>query len=235
MRARSAYDRLGADYYGPHHKTSRNFDEATRRAVLLAGLDIPPGLLLEPGCGRGRSQEFLGVEAERVVQLDSSLSMLDLSPREEALLRILHEAEELPFAAGQFSCVAAFLCDAFLGLNFLVEAKRVLVKRKGLLVGTTPSFEWGEALRRLRKIPLWEARFLTSRGEQIVAPSNLYTLAELEEMLSVAGFDPERTQVTPHTLPEIDSAVSPDIKDVAAQQGISVYEIPILYWFSAET
>ena len=127
MHDEAAYDRLAGEYYDAGHKTSRNFDEATRGALLTLNLRLPTnGLTLDAGCGRGRCGEFLQVPPSQVIQLDNSPAMLSFAGREPSLVRVLHDAEQLPFPSSEFSVVAAFLCDPFLGLNFLSEARRVL-------------------------------------------------------------------------------------------------------------
>lgn len=226
-----AYDALAAEYYDAGHLTSRNFDSTTKVAAADWRGKLPDGLILEPGAGRGRVGEFLGVPPDRVVQLDSSAKMLAFPDREAALLHVLHDAEELPFADAEFGCVAAFLCDGFLGLNFLSEAKRVL-KPGGVLYGTTPSYEWGSALRGLLGIDIMTTRFLLKSGPQMLAPSFLYRRAQLNEMLGRAGFASE-VEVREHTIPSGTSEVSPDITRAAESLGIGVNELPVLYSFRA--
>src|SRR5688572_10473153 len=122
------YSRIAKEYYDPVlHKTSRNFDEAGRPTLREWANDLPAeGLVLDAGAGRGRCTEFFGTDASRIVQLDSSREMLRLEGREDCIIKICHAAETLPFLDGQFAVVAGFLCDPFLGLNFLAESYRVL-------------------------------------------------------------------------------------------------------------
>ena len=229
----AAYDRIAYEYYDDVHKTSRNFDEATKAALKVAELVVPDGLVLEPGSGRGRCGEFLGLEPSRLVHLDNSTRMLALTPREDSLLRILHDAEHLPFSDADFSCVAAFLCDPFLGLNFLAEARRVL-RPGGILLGTTPSDQWGLALRKSLGIDPMMTRFVLRTGETIRVPSALFSVDELREMLSVAGFDPSGIAISAHPLPEGIEPVSPDIESSATSMGASVYALDIINLFIAQ-
>ena len=227
------YNQLAGEYYEDAHKTSRNFDLATKAA--FAGSEIPvpeDGLILEPGCGRGRAGEFLGVSPARVVQLDANEAMLRLPDREDCLVQVLDRAERLPFPAGQFACVSAFLCDPFLGLRFLAEAKRVL-RPGGLLVGTTPSFEWGAPLRKKLGLDLMVTRFKLNSGEVMTMPSALYPAPQLRQMLERAEFDPASIQVRPVRLPGEVPIVSPDIEIAAQEAGTSAQEIEILYLFTA--
>src|SRR4029453_6683308 len=108
------YDALASEYYDTSHKTSRNFDAATQEALRSLKLTLPDGLILDVGCGRGRCCEFLHVSPDRIVQLDNSIEMLKVVPREPAMLKVVHDAEELPFPYGEFATVAAFLCDPYL-------------------------------------------------------------------------------------------------------------------------
>lgn len=155
------YDQIAGEYYDAFHKTCRNFDQTTSRAIeSVRPLAPHSGLILDVGAGKGRCIELLGVDQNRIIQLDNSSVMLGLYPREPSLLRIQHDAEQLPFLDREFSCVTAFLCYPYLGLNFLSEAHRVL-RPGGLFLSTTPAYEWGTALRRGIAIDYSETRFKT--------------------------------------------------------------------------
>jgi SAM-dependent methyltransferase len=155
--------------------------------------------------------------------------MLSLQPREEARLRVLHDAEELPFPDRAFGSVVAFLCDAFLGLNFLSEAHRVL-QPGGVLCGTTPSHEWGVALRDELEIDVMSTRFILKGGVTHVS-SFLYPQSELNEMLVHTGFSD--VEVLAHSLPDDVTTVSEDIIRPAERLGRPPHELPVLYSFLA--
>jgi SAM-dependent methyltransferase len=225
------YDVLADEYYDAGHITSRNFDTTTTLAAAAWRDKLPEGLVLEAGAGRGRVGEFLDTPSERVVQLDSSPNMLALPDREAAVLRVLHDAEELPFPNAEFGCVAAFLCDGFLGLNFLSEAKRVL-KTGGVLYGTTPSYEWGSKLRELLDIDIMTTRFVLKSGRQLLAPSFLYREDQLRDMLGRAGFVGD-VEVREHSLPTGAAEISADIARPAESLGVEVNDLPILCSFRA--
>ena len=231
MDCAAPYDAIAGEYYDSAHVSSRNFD-ATTAAVTAEWRDrLPEGLVLEPGCGRGRVGEFLGVDPERVVQMDSSLPMLRLPDREPARLRVLHDAEELPFPDGEFSSVVAFLCDGFLGLNFLTEAHRVL-RPGGVLCGTTPSYEWGTKLRELLEIDIMSTRFILKGGGLALVPSFLYRETQLREMLNRAGFN-GRSEIRAHAVPTDSSPISEDITRPAEHLGFAPTQLPILCSFWA--
>lgn len=222
------YDAVADEYYELSHKTCRNFDQTTRAALASVRSLVPKGgLILDVGAGRGRCGEYLDVDCSRVVQLDSSAKMLSLIPREESLLRVLHPADKLPFSDEQFSCVAAFLCDPFLGLNFLSEAWRVL-RGGGLFIATTPAYEWGAPLRASLGLDLYSTRFVTRTGMAIV-PSVLVPMTRLREMLVFAGFSINHIALTSHKLPFGDGPISGDIAGPAQALGREPHELEILY------
>jgi SAM-dependent methyltransferase len=227
------YDTIAEEYYEATHKTSRNFDRSTAAATESLRDRVPAdGLVLDIGAGRGRCNEYLGIDPKRVVQLDSSQRMLQVEPREIAALRIVHSADSLPFLDRQFSCLTSFLCDPFLGLNFLAEAHRVLEDR-GLLIATTPAFEWGSALRAKLEIDLLSTRFITRHGK-LVVPSVLVPIRQLREMLKQAGFSEEKFSVTSHKLPRGTSPISEDILRPAKELGRDPHELEIIYLMVAE-
>jgi SAM-dependent methyltransferase len=187
--------------------------------------------VLEVGCGRGRVGEFLGIEPSRVIQLDLSHEMLALGDREPCALRLHADATNIPLFEGQFSTVVGFLSDAFLGLSFFREAHRML-KHGGGLILTTPSYEWGEALRGTEEPRRSEARFKTVANQQVTVPSTLVPTEQLKSMLRYCGF--AQIVVTKHCLPPGAHPISPDIELAARSIAVGVYEIPILYLISAE-
>lgn len=225
----AAYDAIAGEYYDDFHKTCRNFDEATKVALQTIQYRIPKhGLVLDVGSGRGRCKEYLGIDTDRVVQLDNSTVMLKIQPRESSLLRVVHCAESLPFLDNTFCCVTAFLCDTFIGLNFLSEACRV-IEQGGIFVGTTPSYEWGIALREELSIDFSKTRFITKNGNTITLSSILVRESQLIEMLTVAGFEKNNVEVNRDKLPQDVATVSNDIKLPAEKLGCSVYDIDIIY------
>jgi SAM-dependent methyltransferase len=224
----AAYDQIAAEYYDLSHKTSRNFDSATSQAVIHFRQRVPhTGLILDVGAGRGRCGEYLGVDSKRIVQLDNSSRMLEVEPREQCLFRVLHRAESLPFLNEEFSCVTSFLCDPFLGLNFLSEAFRV-ISGGGLFVATTPSYEWGHSLRTTLGIDTASTRFITAAGK-VVVPSVVIPRLKLFEMLQLVGFARSKIELTSHKLPENAMPISPDIDMAAKNLGCGVHELDIIY------
>lgn len=224
----NVYDTIADEYYDPFHKTCRNFDDTTIVALRDIKRSIPKeGLVLDIGAGRGRTTEFLDINPDRVLQLDSSIRMLEIEPRGGCLIRLFNNAEDLPFITSEFSCVTAFLCDAYLGLNFLSEVYRVL-QTGGIFIATNPSYKWASVLREEISLDLRLARFKTKNGLEITVPSVVVKNEQLSEMLKVAGFKEENFEIKDHCLPKESKTVSPDIEIPAKKLNTSVYELPVL-------
>lgn len=223
------YDQIAGEYYNVFHKTCRNFDETTLKAIEPIRTRMPSdGLILDIGCGRGRCVEYLNVDSNRIIQLDNSLAMLELSPREDCLIQILHDAERLPFLDMRFACVTSFLCDTFFGLDFLAEAFRVLIPG-GLFLATMPSFEWGTALRRKLSIDSSETRFKTIAGSETRVPSILVPTNRLVVMLEKVGFNGSQIEVQKHRLPKGTNPISDDITTAAHQLKCGVHDLDLVY------
>ncbi len=232
MTEKYGYDALASEYYDSFHRTCRNFDETTVNALTDRPVTIPAeGLVLDVGCGRGHCIEFLGVDAQRIVQLDSSRKMLELQDRESCCLRMHADATDVPLLDDQFIAVVGFLIDPFIGLNFFSEAFRLL-RVGGVFFASTPTSEWGLPLRKGLTMEASSARFLTKQDETVIVPSTLIRSEKLDEMLVHTGF--QDIQVTSHCLPRTANQISPDIQCVAEKRKIDLYEMPIIHFVSGK-
>lgn len=222
----SGYDTIAQEYYDARHKTSRNFDQLTKIAMLTRSVVLPNGLVLDVGAGCGRTREYLGVVPERTIQLDNSKVMLSLDDRQPCLLKLQADARAIPISSSQVSVVTAFLADPFMGLQFLAEAFRVL-KDGGLIVFTVPTKEWGVPLRQKLKISEETTRFRKIGTEDIVVlPSVLHAASELRAMLAHIGFS--NIDIQDHCIPELQTELSDDIVQVCKQEHVDVHKLPII-------
>ncbi len=218
----SEYDKIAGEYYdAQRHKTCRNFDYTTLTALNAERLFLPMPII-EVGAGRGRCLEFTKKAA--TVQVDSSMEMLNLWPREPAV-RVHASATEMPFPNKSFNTLVAFLCDPFLDAEFLKEARRVVADTMLL---TTPAYEWGTALRGGEK---HETTFAKADGTSVTVPSKLHTVERIKELVTTAGFS--SVHVSKHCLPK-GMPPSSAITDAAANAGVDPYELPIIYVIRAK-
>jgi SAM-dependent methyltransferase len=222
-----SYDLVADEYYDERHKTCRNFDTTSKNAMQkLASLIPSDGHVLEVGCGRGRLREFLSIPGERVIQLDSSRRMLGLPDRDNCLLKLHADATAMPLYDEQFSAVVGLLVDPFMGLLFLAEAFRVL-RPRGILILSTPTPEWGHALRGSAEPDASYAKFAVKSKDPVLVPSTLIPKEQLQAMLTLTGFDD--IEITEHALPAGTRPISPDIESVAVKKNLKVHDLPIIY------
>ncbi|KAB2879061.1 class I SAM-dependent methyltransferase [bacterium] len=229
----SPYDRIANEYYDEIHITSRNFDDSQKLGFKGFENIIPKeGSVLEVGAGKGRTIEYLSIESKRIIQLDSSKLMLELTPREESLLRIHADAIDMPFMDNTFNLVTSFLCDPFLGLEFLSEAYRVL-RKEGMLLFTTPSYSWGKALRDKIGIEINETRFINKENNIVKVPSILIKTEQIIEMIEHVGFLGNSIKQKILTLPKNIEKISKDIVASSESQKKPPYDIELIHLFYA--
>ena len=155
---------------------------ARRRLVeeTLAGFDIPPGRVLDVGCGTGDNLDML-VRAAGAPAVGTDLSRYALQHARHGsdgrVRTVVALAEALPIATETCGLLASMdviehLDDDYTALR---EYRRVLVSR-GLLLLTVPAYEW-----------LW--------GEHDVraAHRRRYRVGQLVAVVESAGFEVLRT------------------------------------------
>jgi SAM-dependent methyltransferase len=229
--AKSGYDLIAREYYDEGHVTCRNFDLITKFALSTEQVDFVDGLVLECGAGRGRATEYLQLDKSQIIQLDASSKMLALEEREECLIQLNADACSIPMPPQQFAGVVGFLVDPFLGLDFLSEAYRML-SDGGKLLLTSPTEEWGRALRKKLKLDDMTTRFrILGTEDTIILPSILHSKVKIEKMLKHVGFN--NVLVEGHCLSENVENISPDITSVLTELNIVKNELPIIYTIKA--
>jgi SAM-dependent methyltransferase len=220
-----AYNDVAPEYYGSHHRTSRNFDAATHWAFdnKVAVPAFPDGRVLEPGAGRGRVEEYLGVSSTRVIQIDISEAMLRQTPREVADARIQADALQLPVRDDTVAAVAAFLYDAYNLPAFYSEVARLL-QPGGVFIGTLPHNQWGTNLRASDNMD--QAEFDLVDGRTVSVDSHLSEPSQLRRYCEQAGLSIESLHEI--TLPDEVTEISPDISSAADNAGLPVEELPVV-------
>jgi SAM-dependent methyltransferase len=226
----NVYDLLAHEYYSATHRTSRNFDEASSRYLMKWQQSIIGNLFVELGSGRGRANEFLGVDTSKLVHVDSSEPMLSIEPREDCIVRIISDARTTPFLSSTFDGAFAFLFDPFNEPVFYEEVYRIL-RKGGTFIGTLPACTWGISLRRKLGISVDSTRFITQQGKTVSAPSYLIGNVEIESRLKRAGFDD--IEVSEAKLPSDVTDISPDVRVSADELGVPIFDLPLVQVFRA--
>jgi ubiquinone/menaquinone biosynthesis C-methylase UbiE len=158
---------------------------------VLDALALGPGdELLDVGCGGG---VFLRRALEtgcRATGLDHSRTMVRLARKlnEEAVrggrLRVVHgQAEQLPFADGEFTAVSSIVAFLFFAdpVRVLAQMRRVLAPGRGrVAIFTTPP----------------EAKGTPAAPYPLATRAHFYTDAELERLPLAAGFGESRVTRT---------------------------------------
>jgi ubiquinone/menaquinone biosynthesis C-methylase UbiE len=141
--------------------------------VVLAALDLKAGdKLLDVGCGGGVFLRHARAETGcSVVGVDHSRAMVRLARP----LAVLGEAEQLPFADGEFTAVSSIVAFFFFpdATRALKEMHRVLDPERGRLAIYTTSPE---------------AKGTMAAPYPLATRGHFYTDAELETLATEAGF-----------------------------------------------
>jgi len=154
-----------------------------RRALVastLAAVDIPPGLVVDVGCGTGDNLDML-TQATGAPAIGTDLSTYALQHARRGpgggIRTVVARAESLPFVDGVCGLLTSMdvvehLDDDYVGLR---EYRRVLASR-GVLLLTVPAYQW-----------LW--------GEHDVraAHRRRYRVGQLTSVVEAAGFEVLRT------------------------------------------
>jgi len=222
----TSYDDIADEYYDNRHITSRNFEAATLAFFKKWKFPISKnGLVLDLGCGCGRTNYYCGIDNDRIVQCDISGKMLNLTPREKCKEKIHGDAMALKFPPHTFAGVVAFLFDPFNKPNVYREISRIL-SDGGIFIGTLPHYIWGKTLRKIRGYSINKARLVTKDGKIFESDSFLMDDKKIEDCLTQAQL--EHIESYDLCLPISEEKISKDILDPAEAIGVSPHELPIV-------
>ena len=176
---RAAY----ADVEGPDAK----------EVAFTAIAECAPRRVLEVGGGPGELSERIACElGTEVVMVDSSPRMVDLARARGVDARV-GDAQELPFADGEFDCaVAAWMLYHVEDLDRALSELRRVLESGGRLVAVTNGREHMEELRRLAGEWAWQQRF---RREEAVEPlERHFSRVERRDVDAWTTVDPDGVQ-----------------------------------------
>ncbi|WP_081247273.1 methyltransferase domain-containing protein [Mycobacterium avium] len=191
-----SYEALAAEYYdSAKHPTCANFGLASRRLLcpLLDVTFMSGDRICEVGPGRSSVAEWLHGRGEKLNQLilvESSRGMARYSQGwVNAGAQLFHaDARRMPLKDSSVSIVVASLGDPYNDLAFWREARRVL-KRNGVVLFTTPAFEWAEGFRGSNGNAVDLAEFELSDGRLVGVPSLVRAENDQLSMIRDSGLD----------------------------------------------
>jgi SAM-dependent methyltransferase len=115
------------------------------------------------------------------VATDLSIEMLNYS-RDSAPVRLVCDAQALPFAKGSFDLVVSSLADPYNTKLFWEEAAGVL-RRGGHVLFTAPAIEWACQFR----MGAQTAEFMRSDGLLIEVASHVHTDDDQRRLMEASG------------------------------------------------
>jgi ubiquinone/menaquinone biosynthesis C-methylase UbiE len=188
------YQPIAEEYYDEKwHPTCSNFGELSRAflAARIHNLATPESNALEVGAGRSilaKVFEEDGLPLSRVTILDRSKDMLKHSERwfELGATPRVADARHTELPNGYFDLIVSSLGDPYDWPDFWRETRRV-ISEKGLLLFTTPSFEWSSRFRANSEPD--KAEFVLRDGRTVLVPSFTRPLAQERILMTEAGFE----------------------------------------------
>lgn len=205
------YEMLVPEYYDSvRHPTCANFRQASYS--LLKGwvqlLLSQNGRVCEVGPGKSLIAELLtqhGYILDNLFLVDSSPSMLAYSNHgnTHGAKLMLGNAEALPIPSGSISIVVSSLGDPYNSLRFWKETSRIL-KRGGLALFTTPSYEWAIAYRGECGEDFAYAEFELANGRKVRVPSIIYPVNEQIRLIESSGLIVEEITHIPLSALDLD-------------------------------
>jgi SAM-dependent methyltransferase len=225
----SSYDAIADEYYNDFHLTSRNLDQASH--VFFSKFSLfhkKQKIVLELGAGRGKTQEYLNIKPDNIVQTDLSEKMLSFSSKENFLNKIQCDSLCLPFLNDSFSIITAFLYDPFNLKDLYIEIARVL-KENGIFLGTLPHPKFALTVRKklgINRNKTFLKRYTSSSEEYVRLNSYLMTELEIKKVMGENNLN--LINIYEILLPKKVKNVSNHIITAANELKLTPYTIPIL-------
>lgn len=191
----NTYEILATEYYdSARHPTCANFRQASYFIIdgWLQLLLSQNGRVCEVGSGKSIIAELMtqhGHIIDNLFLVDSSPSMLAYSNHGgvHGAKLILSNAEKLPIPSGSIAVVVSSLGDPYNSPQFWRETSRIL-KRGGLVLFTTPSYEWAVAFRGESEDAFTTAEFELVNGRRVRVPSIIHPIDEQIQLIESKGF-----------------------------------------------
>ncbi|KKM06959.1 hypothetical protein LCGC14_1738760 [marine sediment metagenome] len=230
MKTKSSnYDDIADEYYEDYHLTIRNLDHTSRD--FFSNFILPKnktGLVLELGAGKGKTQDYLNINSNFIIQSDLSNKMLLLNSKCSCLNKIQCNSLSLPFLIDSFSIITAFLYDPFNLKELYYEITRVL-KKNGIFIGTLPHPKFALTVRKklgIKYNKTFLKRYKSNNEEYIKLNSYLMTKSEIKKVMD--NIDLNLINTYEIVLPKNIKKISNHIMIAANELKLTPYTIPIL-------
>ena len=199
------YDDLALEYYDvERHPTCANFREASRLLLKtwLLSHDQTGRTIVEVGAGMSLVAEVLAGEGkplDSLILLDSSPRMLEHSHAwfVRGAHRKIASAEDMQLHGESIDTVVSVLGDPYNTAPFWTQVASIL-KPGGVVILTTPSFEWASAFRSRETVEKQHtAEFQLKDGRRISVPSIVLREAEQVAVMRQHGLRVIETKDVP--------------------------------------
>jgi len=188
------YEELASEYYSStRHPTCANFRSASALVLdrWLGNISRTSGWICEVGPGKSLLAELLtaaGESLHRLILADSSPSMLRHSSRwaQDGARLAVADAGALPVRSERVALLVASVGDPYNQPSFWAEARRVL-KPRGAVVFTTPSYAWASSFRPYSNGRKMAAEFELADGRHVSVPSFIYSEEQQAELIAAQG------------------------------------------------
>ena len=190
----TGYESVALEYYdSARHPTSANFGYASELLLRewIRGLPRPRGWTCEVGPGRSaliRTMARDDLDLNKLVLLDRSPRMLAYSAAwfRRGARPVIADALRLPIRSACFGLVVASLGDAYNDPQFWSEVSRVL-QPGGVVLFTTPSFEWAVSFRERSPEAIVTAEFEIMNKTSVLVPSAILPEERQTEAIERVG------------------------------------------------
>ncbi len=223
-----SYEAVAEEYYDvTRHPTCRNFGDLTNQFLYprIQQFAYKTERALEIGAGKSIVAEIFegnSLPLSRVTILDQSPGMLKYSEKwiSAGAIAKLADAKKTQLHRASFDLIVSSLGDPYNCEEFWQEMRRIIIDH-GVLLFTTPSFEWSSKFRNASKPD--RAEFSLRDGRSVLVPSFTRPISEQRAMMGSFGF-----RVVDEYLPiakDIGGYISPKLEVINETE-------PVLYCFT---
>lgn len=193
----SFYSKRAKNYIKFNQQPFQKFQHRKEKEKTLLWIN-KKDIVLDLGCGGGRSSIYLAEKAQRIVGLDGASGMVEIARiinKRENIKYILGDAENLPFKKDCFDKATAFGClNNMENIGKVISEVIHILKRNGLFIATIENKN--ELFRPWRWFYLWPyflyrvlPKFRLKRFSRLYSAEEIRKLLKDRfEILEISGF-----------------------------------------------